>query len=78
MAGSVRRTTVAKVVLLVILAGVLISPLVIAVGIVVWAGAAFLLDAWHCRHPAADLLERLERFQPPSVADEAQRWLQGH
>jgi len=61
---------------LVILAGVLISPLVIAVGIMVWAGAAFLVDAWRCRHPAADLLERLERFQPPSVADEAQRWLQ--
>jgi hypothetical protein len=62
---------------LVIVAGVLISPLVIAAAIMLWAGAAFLLDAWHCRHPAADLLERLERFQPPSVADEAQRWLRG-
>jgi hypothetical protein len=62
---------------LVIVAGVLISPLVIAAAIMLWAGASFLLDAWHCRHPTADLLERLERFQPPSVADEAQRWLRG-
>ena len=61
-----------------ILAGVLLSPVVIAVGIALWAAGAFFIDAWRCRHPAADLLERLNRFQPPSVADEAQRWLQGH
>ena len=62
----------------VILAGVLLAPVVIAVGIALWAATSFVIDAWRCRHPAADLLERLNRFQPPSVADEAQRWLQGH
>lgn len=46
-----------------------------ALGIVVWAAASFLVDAWHCRHPAADLLERVEAYPVTSIADEAQWWL---
>ncbi len=54
---------------------VLFSPFAMALGIVVWAAASFLVDAWHCRHPAADLLERVEAYPVTSIADEAQWWL---
>jgi hypothetical protein len=53
----------------------LFSPFAMALGIAVWAAAAFLLEAWHCRHPAADLLERVDAYRVTSIADEAQWWL---
>jgi hypothetical protein len=34
-----------------------------------------LLDAWWRRWDRPDLAERLMPYQPGSVADEAQRWL---
>jgi hypothetical protein len=46
----------------------------IVVGVLVWGGSTLLLDAWWKRQPT-DLAERLRPFQPRSVADEAQRWL---
>ena len=54
--------------------GVLVSPLVIAVGIVAWAGAAFLVEAWHCDHPSTEVVERLGASRT-SLADEAGEWL---
>jgi hypothetical protein len=53
--------------------GILLSPVVLAVGILVRGGAALLIDAWHCRHPRVDLAERLAPFQP-SIGDEAEAW----
>jgi hypothetical protein len=53
---------------------VLFSPLVLAAGTVVWAGAALLSDAWKCRHPRGDLAERLAPFRS-TIADEAEAWL---
>ena len=43
-----------------------------------WAGAALIIQGWHLarqedRRP--DLTERLIPFQPSSIADEAQDWL---
>jgi hypothetical protein len=48
----------------------------VAVGLLTWAGATLLIDArWRrCRRP--DLADRLLPYQPVSVADEAQRWLE--
>ena len=44
---------------------------VVAVGLLVWAGATLLIDAaWRQRRP--DLTDRLRPYQPSSVADEAQ------
>jgi hypothetical protein len=59
---------------LVLVYAILFAPVALAVGIAAWAAASLLRDAWHCRHPAADV----PVFHPPSVADEAQRWLQQH
>jgi hypothetical protein len=64
------------VALKVLVAAILFAPAVMAVGVLVCAGAGLLLDAWRCRHPPADLLEHLQAFSPASVADEAERWLQ--
>jgi len=49
--------------------------IVLVIGLLVWAGAALLIDAWHKRARRPDLTERLAPFQPRSVADEAQEWL---
>jgi hypothetical protein len=46
-----------------------------AAGILVLAGTSLLIDAWHCRHPSIELVERLPPFQ--SLADEAAAWLAG-
>jgi hypothetical protein len=58
----------------VIVFGVLLAPVVMAAGILLWAGIALLTDAWHCRRPSIDVAERLGPFQP-SLADEVQEWL---
>jgi hypothetical protein len=63
------------VALLVLLVGVLVAPFVMAAGILVLAGTSLLIDAWHCRHPSIELVERLPPFQ--SLADEAAAWLAG-
>jgi hypothetical protein len=54
---------------------ILLSPAVMALGILAVASVSMLLDAWHCRHPAADLLERVDAYPSTRIADEAQRWL---
>ena len=46
-------------------------------GLLFWAGASLLIDAWLRRGRRPDLTERLWRFQP-SVADEAEGWLRRH
>jgi hypothetical protein len=51
---------------------VLIVVLIVA-GLMVWFGAALLIDAW--QGSRLDLAERLAPYQV-SVADEAQRWLE--
>jgi hypothetical protein len=40
-----------------------------------WFGAALVLDAWWRRERRPDLAERLRPFQPASLAEEAQEWL---
>jgi hypothetical protein len=53
---------------------VLLSPLFLAAGALVWGGGALLIDVWRCRHPRVDLADRLATLQP-SIADEAEAWL---
>jgi hypothetical protein len=60
---------------LVVVAGILCSPLAIAVGILLWAAGGFALERWRCRHPSPDLVERVRSFPKTSVADEAELWL---
>lgn len=43
-------------------------------GLLVWAGASLLIDAWVARRHRPSLTERLSRHQP-SVAREAAEWL---
>jgi hypothetical protein len=45
---------------------------VIVAGLMVWFGATLLIEAW--QGSQSDLAERLAPYQP-SLADEAQRWL---
>jgi hypothetical protein len=59
---------------LVLVYGILFAPVALAVGILAWAGASLLRDVWRARHPVTDV----PAFHPPSLADEAQRWLQHH
>jgi hypothetical protein len=54
---------------------ILLSPAALALGILVIASLSMLVDAWHCRHPAADLLERVDAYPSTRIADEAQWWL---
>jgi hypothetical protein len=44
-------------------------------GLLFWAGARLLLDAWWRRWDRPDLAEPLRPHQPMSLADEAQHWL---
>ena len=46
----------------------------VAAGLLVWVGAALIIDAF-ARRRRPDLAERLRPYQPRSVSDEAQRWL---
>ena len=55
--------------------GIVCLPEVIAAGVLVWAGVGLLIDTLRCRRSRADILERLQRFQSSSLADEAERWL---
>jgi hypothetical protein len=48
--------------------------LLIVAGLLLWAGATLLIDAWLRRRHRPDLVERLVPYVP-SVADEAQEWL---
>jgi hypothetical protein len=50
-----------------------VAALIVA-GILIWAGSTLLFDAWWKRQPT-DLVDRLMPYQPGSVADEAQCWL---
>jgi hypothetical protein len=51
----------------------------IVAGVLLWAGASLLIDAWLRRHLRPDLADRLIPFQtPPSLADEAQERLRRH
>jgi hypothetical protein len=52
----------------------LVSAMV-AVGLLVWAGATLLIDAAWRRPGRPGLTERLRPYQPSSLADEAQDWL---
>jgi hypothetical protein len=48
----------------------------VAVGALVWSGVGFVLDILQRRHSRPDLADRLLPFQPHSLGDEAQEWLQ--
>jgi hypothetical protein len=54
---------------------ILLSPAAMALGVLIIASVSMLVDAWHCRHPAADLLQRVDAYPSTRIADEAQRWL---
>jgi hypothetical protein len=49
--------------------------LLIVAGLLLWVGATLLIDASLRRPRRPDLTERLWRFRPTTVADEAQDWL---
>lgn len=50
--------------------------LLLVVFFLIWAGVTLIIDAWMRREGRPDLTERLRPFQPQSLADEAQEWLQ--
>jgi hypothetical protein len=52
-----------------------VAVLIVA-GLLTWAGATLLLDAWWRRWSRPDLAERLQPYQTGSIADDAQRWLE--
>jgi hypothetical protein len=54
---------------------VVVLVLLVLVFMLVWSGATLLIDAWLRRPRRLGLVERLMPFQPPSLADEAQEWL---
>jgi hypothetical protein len=60
---------------LILVYAILLSPAAIALGILILASVSFLVDAWRCHHPAADLLERVEAYPTTTIGDEAQWWL---
>jgi hypothetical protein len=49
--------------------------LILVVGVLIWAGARLLLNAWWDRWKRADLTDRLPPNRQISIADEAHRWL---
>jgi hypothetical protein len=63
---------------LVLVYGILFSPFVMALVIVIWGGGSLLLDVWRCRHPSSQARQRLGGFHRTSLADEAERWLRNH
>jgi hypothetical protein len=50
---------------------------VLAVGVLLFFGGMFLLDAWWARWRVEGMDERL-LVAPASIADEAQRWLENY
>jgi hypothetical protein len=48
----------------------------IALYVVVCSVSTLVIDRWIRRPRRPDLLERLQPYQPTSVADEARRWLE--
>jgi hypothetical protein len=52
-----------------------VQVLPLVAGGFVWVGATLIFDGWLRRERRPDLAERLRPFQPSSVADEAQDWL---
>ncbi len=63
---------------LVLVFGILVTPVALAAGIAVWAAASLLRDVWHCQRRSGDAQFRAGAWQPQSLADEAQRWFQRH
>jgi hypothetical protein len=53
---------------------VLFSPFLLTAGVLLWGGAATLMDVWRRRHPDIDLEARVEMFSP-TIGDEAEAWL---
>jgi hypothetical protein len=49
-------------------------PVLAVAGLLVWAGAALIIDSLTGRR-RPDLAERLRPYQPRSVGHEAERWL---
>jgi hypothetical protein len=60
---------------LILLYAILLSPVVLAIGILVVAAVSLLLDTWRCHHPSSELLERVDSYPSTRIADEAQWWL---
>jgi hypothetical protein len=52
-----------------------VQPVALVAGILVWIGTTLILDSWWRRERRRDLAERLRPFQPASLAEEAQQWL---
>jgi hypothetical protein len=49
--------------------------LLVVAGALFWVGATLIIDGYLRRQRRPDLAERLRPFQPSSVADEAEVWL---
>jgi hypothetical protein len=55
---------------------VIIGLLAVA-GLLLWVAGTLILDGWSNRR-AERLTDRLRAYQKPSLADEAQRWLDSY
>ena len=55
---------------------VVVMALLVVAGLLFWAGATLLIDAWLRPSRRPDLAERLRPFAPTTIADEAEEWLQ--
>ncbi len=60
---------------LIVVYAILLLPMAVAFGTLIVAAGSLLVDAWRCRHPSADLLERLDAHRFSMIGEEAQRWL---
>jgi hypothetical protein len=47
----------------------------VLLGLLAWPSTAFLIDRWLRRHERPDAGELLPPYDRPSVADEAEQWL---
>jgi hypothetical protein len=54
---------------------ILLSPVAVAIGILILAAGSLLVDAWRSRQPSTDLLQRVDAHPPTTIGDEAQWWL---
>ena len=74
-ARPVGATITAVAAPLILVYAILLAPAAVAFGILILAAVSLLVDAWRCRHPSTDLLQRVDAHPSTTIGDEAQWWL---